>query len=149
MNAGVFITSTPLLDDSVFEDVTVFITEYNGKGAIGFVTNKPFGRNLNELEEFSNSIPFPLYDGGPVDREHLYMVHRRPDLIHDGTLITGNLHMGGNFAAALQHLNDGSITGQDIKLFIGYCGWDHGELEAEVAEGSWNIVENENPFSQP
>jgi putative transcriptional regulator len=149
MNAGVFITSTPLLDDSVFEDVTVFITEYNHKGAIGFVINKPFGRNLNELEEFNKSIAFPLYDGGPVDREHLYMVHRRPDLIPDGTLITGNLHMGGNFAAALQHLNAGTIAGKDIKLFIGYCGWDNGELDAEIAEGSWNIIENGNPFSQP
>ena len=25
----------------------------------------------------------------------------------------------------------------EIQLFIGYCGWDLGELEAEVEEGSW------------
>ena len=81
MNAGSFIRSTSLLDDSFFEKAVILIAEYNKKGATGFVVNKPFTRRLNELEEFKDSIPFPLYDGGPVDREHLFFVHQRPDLI--------------------------------------------------------------------
>nr|WP_317235940.1 YqgE/AlgH family protein [Niabella hibiscisoli] len=28
-----------------------------------------------------------------------------------------------------------------MKIFIGYCGWDTGELEAEIAEGSWDVKE--------
>jgi putative transcriptional regulator len=140
MRAGIFIRSTSLLDDSFFEQSVLFIAEYNDKGAMGFVINKAFPRTFNELEEFKHSIPFPLYEGGPVDQEHLYFMHQRPDLIEGGVLVDNGIYLGGDFKAAVTHLNNRTITATDIRLFIGYCGWDSGELEAEIAEGSWNVV---------
>lgn len=137
MKAGTFIKSTPLLDGSIFEDTLVFITEFNEKGAIGFVINKPFPRTLNELEEFRHSPPFPLYDGGPVDREHLFIIHHRPDLISGGNAVANNLYVGGDIRDAVKYISNKTFTEKDIRLFIGYCGWNAGELEAEIAEGSW------------
>jgi putative transcriptional regulator len=142
MRAGLFIRSTSLLDDSFFEKATLFITEYNDKGAMGFVINKQFPRTFNELEEFKHSIPFPLYEGGPVDQEHLYFLHRRPELIAGGVLVADNIYLGGDFKAAVMHMNSQTITAMDLRLFIGYCGWDSHELEAEIAEGSWEMLEN-------
>ncbi|MGO4292052.1 YqgE/AlgH family protein [Chitinophaga sp. RAB17] len=147
MNAGIFISSTSLLDDSFFEKSILFITEYNDKGAMGFVVNKEFPRKFNELEEFKYSIPFPIYDGGPVDREHLYFVHRRPELITGGELVADNIYLGGDFEAAVMHMNNKTITEKDMRLFIGYCGWDLHELEAEIAEGSWEILEKGRYFA--
>jgi putative transcriptional regulator len=140
MHAGLFIQSTSQLDNDFFEKAVVFITGYNDSGATGFVINRPFGKNLDDLEEFKHSVAFPLNDGGPVDREHLYFIHRRPDLVTGGTFVKGNLYMGGDFAAAVKCLNNKTLTAQDIKLFIGYCGWDKGELEAEIEEGSWVVT---------
>jgi putative transcriptional regulator len=37
----------------------------------------------------------------------------------------------------IQALNTNKINQQEIQIYIGYCGWDLGELEAEVEEGSW------------
>jgi putative transcriptional regulator len=148
MNAGIFICSTSLLDDSFFEGAVIYLTEYNDKGAMGFVVNKLFPRNFNELEEFKHSIPVRLHDGGPVDREHLYFLHRRPDVIPDGTLIADGIYFGGDFQKAVAAINDGSITPDaDIRLFIGYCGWDHLELEGEITEGSWTIEKSGNVFN--
>jgi putative transcriptional regulator len=94
---------------------------------------------LNELHEFKESIPFPLYDGGPVDREHLYFIHQRPDLVTGGTLVFSNIYLGGDFKAAVRHINNKTLTAEDIKLFIGYCGWDYQELDSEIEEGSWLV----------
>ncbi|UYQ93625.1 YqgE/AlgH family protein [Chitinophaga horti] len=147
MKAGLFIKSTSLLDDSVFEGVLVYIAEYNAKGALGFVVNQRFARGLNELQEFSYLQPFPLYVGGPVDQEHLYFIHQRPDLIPDGTHIDGNTYLGGDFKATVQHIAAGKLSEQDIKIFMGYCGWDVGELDAEIEEGSWEILQTPaDPF---
>ncbi len=146
MKAGIFIGSTALLDDSFFEQAILFIAEYNNKGAMGFVVNKEFPRRFNELQEFSDSIPFPLYEGGPVDQEHLYFVHRRPELIAGGALVADNIYLGGDFKTAVRLINNGAISTMDIRLFIGYCGWDFQELEAEIAEGSWEILEEVTLF---
>jgi putative transcriptional regulator len=148
MQTGTILNSTPLLNDTIFEDTTILITEYNEKGAMGFVINKQFDRKLNELEEFKHSISFPLNDGGPVDRGHLFFIHQRPDLIKEGVLIHKNIYLGGDFKTAVQLINDRTITQKDIKIFIGYCGWDVSELEEEIAEGSWEIGKAKNPSEQ-
>jgi putative transcriptional regulator len=147
MKPGLFIKSTALLNDTVFENALIFITEYNAKGAMGFVVNQKFPRKLNELEEFKHAQPFPIHVGGPVDPEHLYFIHQRPDLIEGGEPVTGNIFLGGNFKSAVQHINSHILTEKDIKVFIGYCGWDYHELDAEIAEGSWEVKETGNLFS--
>jgi len=140
MVAGTFIKSTPLLNDTYFEGTVIYITEYDNEGAVGFVVNSPFERKLNELVEFKHIIPFALYEGGPVDTEHLFFIHRTPGLITGGTLIANNVYVSGDFAQAVKLINSFTITAKDIKLFIGYCGWNGTELDEEIAEGSWEVL---------
>lgn len=144
IGAGTIVISSPSLQDPNFEKAVIFIAESNATGSLGFVINKMHPRRFNELVEFKNAKPFLLYAGGPVDTENLFMLHQRNDLIEGGYVIAGNIYMGGNFKQAVANINNRSIDNSDIKLFIGYCGWGTGELEAEIAEGSW-IVTNENP----
>ena len=139
LKAGISIKSTVALNGSFFEDTTILIVEHNEAGSTGFITNKPFGKSLNDLIEFNHAKPFPLLDGGPVDRAHLFVLHKRPDLIEGGKQLTNGLYLGGNMEQVIEAINTGAISQQEIQLFIGYCGWDVGELEAEVAEGSWDF----------
>ena len=139
LKAGISIKSTALLNGSFFEDTTILIVEHDEAGTTGFVTNKPFGKSLNDLIEFNHAKPFPLMDGGPVDRAHLFVLHKRPDFIEGGKQLTNDLYLGGNMEQVIEAINTGSATQEEIQLFIGYCGWDVGELEAEMAEGSWNF----------
>ena len=139
LKAGIYIKSTALLIGSFFEDTSILIVEHNEAGTTGFVTNKSFGKSLHELIEFNHSKPFPLMDGGPVDRAHLFVLHKRPDLIEGGKELTNGLYLGGNMEQVIEAINNASATQEEIQLFIGYCGWDEGELEEELEEGSWSI----------
>ena len=139
LKSGMYIKSTEVLLGSFFEDTTILIVEHNEAGTTGFVTNKFFGKSLHELIEFNHSKPFPLMDGGPVDRDHLYVLHKRPDLIDGGKQLTNGLYLGGDMNQVIQAINTGGVNPQEIQLFIGYCGWDKGELEAELEEGSWSL----------
>ncbi|SDC84683.1 putative transcriptional regulator [Niabella drilacis] len=127
------------MDDPNFFKVVLLITEHNENGAMGFVLNKPFPRTLNELVEFRQCAPFKLYEGGPVDQEHLFFIHRRPDLIEEGLPVSPSVYSGGNFKQAVMHINGDPGSDKDLKLFIGYCGWDTGELETEIEKGFWRI----------
>jgi len=115
LKVGAFLSSSATLADVNFTNSLLLITEYNENGAMGMVTNKIFTRTLNELAEFSHCLPFPLYDGGPVGKEHLYFMHRRPDKIEDGNLIADNVYFGGDFKQALHHINNKTLTQKDIK----------------------------------
>jgi putative transcriptional regulator len=139
MKAGTFLKARDEGND--FDQAIIFITEWNHRGATGFVVNKPFHRSLNELEEFKDMHPFPLYVGGPVMPEKLYLAHRSPQFIQGGIPIASEIYLGGDFKQALALIHKGELTSRDIKLFIGYCGWDSGQLEEEIKEGSWQIIE--------
>lgn len=143
ISTGKILTSSASIDDPFFDKAVIFITEHNEKGTTAFVVNKIFERPLNALEAFSSSPAFPLYHGGPVDNEHLFFIHRRNDLIPGGTKIINGIYLGGDFKQTIIHINNKTITKQDIKIFLGYCGWDNKELEAELAEGSWDAAESD------
>jgi putative transcriptional regulator len=138
---GTILSSSPDLSDPHFEKSVITIAEYNENGALGFVINKPFPRKLNELTEFCNSKPFALYAGGPVDTGNIFVLHRAAGLVSASQYLFGKVHLGGDFTQIITCINKGTINSEDIKLFIGYCGWDAGELEAEIAEGTWKVLE--------
>lgn len=139
LKAGIYIKSTAALIGSIFEHTTILIVKHNDEGSIGFVTNKSFGKSMHELIEFSHAKPFPIMDGGPVDRDHLFVLHKRPDLIEGGEKLNNGFYLGGNMDQVIEAINTIGLNEQEIQLFIGYCGWDLGELEAEIEEGSWTI----------
>ena len=139
LKAGIYIKSTAALNGSFFEHTTILIVEHNEAGSLGFVTDKTFEKSLHELIEFKHSKPFPLMDGGPVDREHIFVLHKRPDLIEGGEEISNGLYLGGNMEQVIEAINTKAAGEQEIQVFIGYCGWDEGELEAELEEGSWTF----------
>jgi putative transcriptional regulator len=139
LEAGIYIKSTAALIGSFFENTTILIVQHNEEGSLGLVTNKPFGKSLHELIEFNHSKPFPIMDGGPVDRDHIFVLHKRPDLIDGGENVHNGLYLGGQMEQVIEVINTSGANQQEIQLYIGYCGWDKGELEEEVEEGSWII----------
>lgn len=139
LKAGLIIKSTDALNGSIFEETTILIVKHDNEGTTGFVTNKPLHKSLHELIEFNHSKPYPLRDGGPVDTDHLFVLHKRPDIITRGEKIHSDFYLGGKMEDVIEAINTNGVNEQEIQLFIGYCGWDEGELEAEIKEGSWVI----------
>jgi putative transcriptional regulator len=145
LQAGTILKSTRLLNNTYFESTSIVIAEHNDSDTTGFIINRPYRRNLNQLQEF-RSTAFPLFEGGPVDHEHLFFIHSKKDWINGGISIKDDIYFGGNFSQAISCINDKSITQKDIKIFVGYCGWDTPQLQEEVDEGSW-IIADEDIFS--
>lgn len=137
---GKTIAATDSLVGTYFENAIILLASRNEEGSIGLIQNRPFNRDINELLEFSGTKSYPLLEGGPCQQDALYFIHNRSDLIAESQPLNNSWNWQGDFKKALSLYNKDVIQASSIKIFIGYCGWDKGELEAEINEGSWTIL---------
>ncbi|MEN8817618.1 MAG: YqgE/AlgH family protein [Nonlabens sp.] len=139
---GNLLVSEPsIIGDDSFSRSVVLLTEYNTEGVVGFILNKPLDFTLDELIP-GISLKLEVYKGGPVETDNLYFLHNIPDLIPDSHLIENDIYWGGDFHSVSKLLNEGDITSDQIKFFLGYSGWDRNQLENELDSKSWVVVEN-------
>ena len=59
-----------------------------------------------------------------------------------GEQIIDGIRWGGNFENLLAGLNTNTVNLADFKFFLGYSGWDAGQLEEELAGNSWIVYKN-------
>ena len=56
--------------------------------------------------------------------------------------ISNGIYWGGDFETTKQLINEGKITKNHIRFFLGYSGWSVNQLEMEMQENSWIVAEN-------
>ncbi len=135
-----------IAEPSIFTDTTfgrsvILLAEHNENGSVGFVLNKLNGYKLTDFVP-SAEKDFPVYNGGPVDSDQLYFIHKRPDLMEDALEISTGVFWGGSFEKVIEEVNKGTISPNEIRFFLGYSGWDFNQLEDELRKNSWVVSEN-------
>ncbi|WP_298949328.1 YqgE/AlgH family protein [uncultured Polaribacter sp.] len=138
-----------ILSDDFFNRAIVLLTEHTENNSVGFILNKPLSYSINDLLPEINCF-FNIYQGGPVEQDNLYFIHRIPQLLADSIEVANGVFWGGNFKQLKQLLNEGLLQETDIRFFLGYAGWDKNQLNTELQENSWFVAKNdfENIFSK-
>lgn len=161
-----FLISSPKLDGTPFERAVVVIVHHDDEGAMGFIINKPleidFGSLIQSVNEdiarqvVPDSFDVHVYFGGPVRIEQLWLIFQQQQtgftpLLHESTRQNPeeNSILGFSkdwFLAASGDIIEGFAIGQELgnyRPFIGYSGWGPGQLESEIEDGSWLVLDFE------
>jgi putative transcriptional regulator len=139
---GGLLISEPFLPDPNFERTVVLICEHNEDGSVGFVLNKPSILKFDEAVEDVNDFSPTLYVGGPVQQDTLHFLHRTPDDLEGSIQVTDEIFWGGNYEQLITMINTKTIVPEDFKFFLGYSGWAPGQLEEELKQKSWIVINN-------
>lgn len=145
---SLLIAEPSILNDDSFNRSIILLTEHNDQSSVGFILNRPLKFTLGDIiPEISCS--FTIYQGGPVEQDNLYFVHKIPELIPDSIQVSENIYWGGNFNSLKTLLAENKIQSTDIRFFLGYSGWGTHQLEDELMNNSWFVSDNdfENIFS--
>ena len=141
---GSLLISAPQMLDGNFMHTVVVVVKHNAEGAYGFVLNHFTGdvsSDLVEPETVLAQVDLPVRDGGPVGRNQLQFLHRRPEALPGALEVVEGLYLGGDLDA----LGDAGLgladVAEDLRLFQGYSGWGPGQLEGELAAGGWLPLE--------
>jgi len=135
------IAEPSIIGDTSFNRSIILLADYTDEGSIGFILNKPLEYTLNDLVPTAEA-QFKVYNGGPVEQDNLYFIHKIPDLIPESIEISLGIYWGGDFEIVLKLINDGVITESEIRFFLGYSGWEPNQLEKELLSNAWIITKN-------
>lgn len=138
---GRVLISEPFLQDTYFKRSLVLLTEYTSEGAVGFVLNKPLDVTINEVIEDFPEFNASVAIGGPVSTNTIHYLHTLGDIIPNSELVFGNIYWGGDFDVIKSLIATRRIHPAQIRFFLGYSGWQAGQLENELKHNSWLVTE--------
>lgn len=136
---GKLLVATEVVQGEIFAKTVILLLHYDDSGAMGLVVNRPTDIEPAELvddpEAFSR-YGGTLYWGGPVQMNSLRALLLTDTPPKGAEAIVGSVHLV-HIDADMQ---DAAADPADLRYFIGYAGWGAGQLDREMARGSWHIV---------
>lgn len=148
IRAGMVLIAEPFLTDPNFSRTVVFLVEHNEEGTLGFVLNQPMGIMLKDVIENGpdDQLDIPLFAGGPVATDTLHVIHQLGDHIEGSKFVGKHIYWGGEFEQIRFLLGNKNAKWDDFRFFVGYSGWAPGQLEDELASGSWIVNKTDEEF---
>ena len=143
---GRILIAEPFLPGNYFNRSVILLVACSQKGAVGFILNKKVDIAIHDVLPGFPEFDVDVYLGGPVATDSIYFIHKLGEKLPGSIHVLDDLYWGGDFEALKQMVINKLINPDDIRFFLGYSGWDSGQLEQEIKEDSWlvNDVEQEN-----
>jgi putative transcriptional regulator len=147
---GRLLVATPALADPNFDRAVVLLLDHDEEGSLGVVLNRPTPVGVGDvLEPWAQlaGIPQVVFQGGPVSLDSALGLAVVPGEAHDGAdgepLGWRRVHgaIGLVDLEAPPELLAAELG--SLRIFAGYAGWGPGQLEDELVEGAWYVVESE------
>jgi len=135
---GKLIVSSPSLIDPNFRKTVVLIAHHDEEGALGLVLSRPSDVAAADAVPVLGGLPGaedPVFVGGPVQPDAFMVLAEFEDVDDAAAPIIGGL----GFMPA--DAEPGELAIKRLRLFAGYSGWGGGQLEDELAEDSWIVVD--------
>lgn len=149
--AGRLLVATPRTG-GLFERSVVLLLTHGPDGAQGLILNKPLDAEVSAvLPDWHSHVVAPprLYQGGPVGMDSAMGLSGIPSPTPDDAVVGVQIALDGLGLVDLDAPPQIVVpqVGQ-VRIFVGYAGWSPEQLEAEIAQGAWFVVEREDddPF---
>ena len=140
---GKLLVAGPQLLDPNFSRTVVLVLAHNEQGAVGLVLNRPTTTSVSsplpEWEELATA-PDVVFVGGPVTEGSICLARAKQQVSVPGD---GYLPLHGSLGTVDLEA-DPSVVGpliENLRIFAGYGGWAPGQLEAEIGQEAWHVVE--------
>jgi putative transcriptional regulator len=142
---GKLLVASPALQDGNFAWSVVYLCAHGQEGAFGLIINRPLeaapiGDHMPRWMEHVSRPPV-FFEGGPVEASAAFGLAR----VRGGPPRDGWLAVRQGVGLIDLGLDPGEIAGSldGLRLFSGYSGWGAGQLESEIKQEAWFVVDSE------
>lgn len=138
---GRILISDPFVGDEYFERSVVYLCEHSEEGSFGFVLNNFVQVNLKELNDQFPDMEIEISTGGPVETESMFFIHTLAHELNESLPLGNGIYIGGDFEQLYTVIDKKHMEENTIRFFLGYSGWETGQLEQEIASNAWVVAE--------
>lgn len=151
--AGKLLLASPAMEDPNFARAVILLVQHGEAGALGLVLNKPSQTKVDAVWDQISGLPCPVDQfvrkGGPCPGP-LMLLHDRPRhaqvevckgvcFSSEEELVTGAIAPTNS---GFDDADDDTLPGVGaLGFYVGYAGWGGGQLEDELATGSWLVTQ--------
>ncbi len=140
INSGNILLAEPFMIDGNFKKSVVLLCDHSDDGGtLGFVLNKELDIPLNDLLADFPSIDLNVFFGGPVATDTIHYIHNVGEALEGSIKVCDGIWWGGDFDQLQFKISSGMIREDNIRFFVGYSGWESGQLDTEMIMGSWVV----------
>ena len=142
LSKGVFLVATTDLLGPYFNKSVVLLAEHSYKGATGVIINRPTKIKLSDIlpdHKWLDIKSGRLFVGGPVSRFLPFTLLRTNKKLKNTKHIFNKVYYTFNIKEVTQMILKENPE-ERIRVYAGYAGWTAGQLESEIARGSWKVV---------
>ena len=142
---GRLLVAAPVLTEPTFSRTVVLLLDHDEEGSLGLVLNRPsrvpIGAVLPQWDGRTTASDV-LFTGGPVAEDSALALGLLPGPV-DGPEPEGFRRVAGPFGLVdLDHDPAEATAPLDaLRIYAGYSGWNPGQLEEELSEGAWYVVD--------
>jgi putative transcriptional regulator len=137
---GVFLVAKPSIDGGPFRQSVVLLLAHGAEGTLGVIVNRateiPLSTVLEGLEADETGDAVVNF-GGPVALDGLMFLFQSEAPPEKGTSVMGDVYFSGERKVLEKLLKKKEDR---LKLYLGHAGWAPGQLQGEIARGSWTLV---------
>lgn len=148
---GSLLVATPRTGD-FFRRTVVLVLHHDEDGAHGIVLNKPMDAQVAAvLPDWQPHVtpPSRLFQGGPVGMDTAMGLVSVPGA-ESGTDPLGISLLFGRLGLVDLDVPPPVVMSElsGLRIYVGYAGWTAGQLDEELVQGGWYVVEHEarDPF---
>lgn len=139
---GRLLVALPALRDPNFDRTVLLVLEHTSDGAMALVVNRPSDTPVGDpLPAWDAAAvePSVVFVGGPVGTDAAIGLARSP---RPGP--------GTGWAPLFDQLGTVDLHGEPadvdaplegVRIFAGHAGWSAGQLDGELAEGAWAVID--------
>lgn len=140
-----FLIPTDQMGDERFFDCLIYMCRHHDDGAWGFIVNQPssvmsVGGLLmdTKVDAGAAAMQTPALDAGPVRSEAGFILHTGMPTYHSSFALSENVCLTTSRDILTDLTNPDKIS--HYLFCMGFCSWSKGQLEQEIADGSWLVT---------
>ncbi len=140
--AGQILVARRSLEDPNFAETVIVLVQVDEEGILGLIINRqtkvPVSRLARDLHG-AQARSEPLYLGGPVATTGIMGLIRTGNKPEEAKHVFGDVYMISSKAAVEKAIASSSDS-KTFRLYLGYAGWDVGQLQWEMGMDAWDVL---------